>query len=95
MFGLALLSAAALVTTIWMMVDFLREESMVDRLTKSLPREALGEAESLAVELRWQFRLAILIFLNVIVTGIAVLLLWRAYHASQASLRDVKALATD
>jgi len=95
MFGLALLSAAALVTTIWMMVDFLKEESMVDKLTKSLPREALGEAESLAVELRWQFRLAILIFLNVIVTGIAVLLLWRAYHASQASLRDVKALATD
>lgn len=95
MFGLALLSAAALVTTIWMMVDFLKEESIVDRLTKSLPREALGEAESLAVELRWQFRLAILIFLNVIVTGIAVLLLWRAYHASQASLRDVKALATD
>jgi PAS domain S-box-containing protein len=49
----------------------------------------------LALELRWQFRLAVLIFLNLIVTGIAVLLLWRAYHASQASLRDVKALATD
>ncbi len=95
MFGLALLSAAALVTTIWMMVDFLKEESIVDGLTKRLPREALGEAESLAGELRWQFRLAILIFLNVIATGIAVVLLWRAYHASQASLRDVKALATD
>ena len=95
MFGLALLSTAALVTTIWMMIDFLKEQSMVDELSKSLPREALGEAESLALELRWQFRLAVLIFLNVIVTGIAVLLLWRAYHASQASLRDVKALATD
>ena len=95
MFGLALLSTAALVTTIWMMIDFLKEQSMVDELTKSLPREALGEAESLALELRWQFRLAVLIFLTVIVTGIAVLLLWRAYHASQASLRDVKALATD
>jgi PAS domain S-box-containing protein len=95
MFGLALLSAAAMVTTIWMMIDFLKEQSMVDELTKSLPREALGEAESLALELRWQFRLAVLIFLNLIVTGIAVLLLWRAYHASQASLRDVKALATD
>lgn len=95
MIGLAILSTAALGTTIWMMIDFLREQSIVDELTKSLPREVRGNAELLAGELRWQFRLAILVVLNVIVTGIAVILLWRAYRASQASLRDVKALATD
>jgi PAS domain S-box-containing protein len=95
MVGLAILSTAALGTTIWMMIDFLREQSIVDELTKSLPREVRGNAELLAGELRWQFRLAILVILNVIVTGIAVILLWRAYSASQASLRDVKALATD
>jgi signal transduction histidine kinase len=95
MIGLALLSTAALATTIWMMIDFLREQSIVDDLIKSLPREMRGDAELLAGELRWQFRLTILVVLNVIVTGIAVILLWRAYHASQASLRDVKALATD
>ncbi|MBU6239484.1 MAG: PAS domain S-box protein [Planctomycetes bacterium] len=95
MVGLAILSTVALATTIWMMIDFVREQSIVDELTKSLPREVRGNAELLSGELRWQFRLAILVVLNVIVTGIAVILLWRAYHASQASLRDVKALATD
>lgn len=93
--GLSLLSTAALAITIWMMIDLWREQSIVDELITKLPREVRGNAELLAGELRWQFRLTILVVLNVVVTGIAVILLWRAYHASQASLRDVKALATD
>ncbi len=93
--GLSLLSAAALAITIWIMVDFVKEQSIVDDLMTQLPRDAKDSAEVLAGELRWQFRLAILVVLNVVVTAIAVILLWRAYHASQTSLRDFKALASD
>jgi len=93
--GLSLLSAAALAITAWMLIDLLKEQTIVAGLLKDLPRSAKGPAEMLAGELRWQFRLTILVVINVIVTGIAVILLWRAYHASQTSLRDFKALASD
>ncbi len=93
--GLSLLSAAALAITIWIMFDFVKEQSIVDDLMLQLPRDAKDSAEILAGELKWQFRLAILVVLNVVVTAIAVILLWRAYHASQTSLRDFKALAGD
>lgn len=93
--GLLLLSCLALAVTIWIMVDFLREQQVVDELISSLPKDAKESAEFLAGELRWQFRLTILVVLNVVVTAIAVVLLWRAYRASQSSLRDVRALAND
>lgn len=93
--GLLLLSAAALAVTIWVMVDFLREQEIVEELIRKLPDDATESAEVLAGELRWQFRLTILVVLNVVVTGIAVVLLSRAYRSSQESLRDIKALAGD
>ncbi|MEP3480300.1 MAG: ATP-binding protein [Fuerstiella sp.] len=93
--GLLILSSAALAVTVWIMVDFLREQEIVEELIKDLPRDARDSAEFLAGELRWQFRLATLVVLNVVVTAFAVILLWRAYFASQTSLRDTRALATD
>ncbi|TWU47019.1 two-component system sensor histidine kinase NtrB [Rubripirellula reticaptiva] len=93
--GLSLLSAAALAITLWMLTDLTKEQSVVDSLMKELPTGERGPAEYLAGELKWQFRLTILVVINVTVAGIAVILLWRAYHASQASLRDFKALASD
>lgn len=93
--GLLLLSTAALAVTIWVMVDFLREQEIVEELIRQLPDEATSSAEELAGELRWQFRLTTLVVLNLVVTGIAVVLLWRAYRSSQDSLRDIKALAGD
>lgn len=93
--GLLLLSAAALAVTIWFMVDFLREQEIVEELIRKLPDEAKKSAEVLAGELRWQFRLTILVVLNVVVTGIAVVLLSRAHRSSQESLRDIKVLAGD
>lgn len=89
------MSAAALAVTIWVMVDFLHEQEIVEELIGKLPADAADSAKVLAGELRWQFRLTILIVLNVVVTGIAVALLWRAYRSSQESLRDLKALAGD
>lgn len=89
------MSAAALGVTIWVMVDFLREQEIVDELMRKLPADATESAEVLAGELRWQFRLSMLVVLNLVVTGFAVVLLWRAYRSSQESLRDIKALAGD
>lgn len=93
--GLLLLSLAALAITIWTMVDFLREQAIVADLMSDLPPEARESARFLAGELQWQFRLTTLVVLNVVVTGIALALLFRAYRHSQTSLRDVRALASD
>jgi two-component system, NtrC family, sensor histidine kinase HydH len=89
------LSVAALLVTVWVMVDFLAEQEIVHELIEELPADAKGKAESLEGELRWQFRLSMLIVLNLVVTGFAVVLLSRAYRSSQKSLRDVKILAAD
>jgi two-component system, NtrC family, sensor histidine kinase HydH len=93
--GLLLLSAAALAVTIWVMIDFLREQEIVQELIQKLPSDATASAEALAGELKWQFRLTILVVLNLVVTGFVVVLLSRAYRSSQQSLRNVKALAGD
>lgn len=93
--GLMLMSATALAITIWVMNDFLREQVIVRNLIRQLPPQAVGAAEELAGELRWQFRLSILVVLNLIATGFAVMLLWRAYSSSQRSLYEIKVLATD
>lgn len=91
--GLLLLSLAALAITIWTMSDFLREQDIVEELTRKLPRDSTATAKELVVELGWQFRLSILVVLNLIATGLALVLLSRAYRSSQESLRDIKALA--
>lgn len=93
--GLLLLSGTALAVTVWVMMDFLREQEIVEELIRRLPSDVTDSAKMLAGELRWQFRLTILVVLNVVVTGIAIALLWRAYRSSQESLRDIKALAGD
>ena len=91
--GLLLLSLTALAITIWTMADFLREQDIVEELTRKLPRDSTATAKELVVELGWQFRLSILVVLNLIATGLALVLLSRAYRSSQESLRDLKALA--
>jgi len=94
--GLLTLSVVSLAVTVWIMVDFLREQEIVQNLIQLLPAGAAEtSAEELAGELRWQFRLTILVVLNLIVTGIAVILLWRAYRSSQESLRNIMVLAGD
>ncbi|WP_207396751.1 sensor histidine kinase [Bremerella alba] len=61
-------------------------------MTRKLPRDSTATAKELVVELGWQFRLSILVVLNLIATGMALALLSRAYRTSQESLRDFKAL---
>lgn len=89
------LSFIALLVTIWVMNDFLREQRIVGELIKQLPSSATASAEKLIGELRWQFRLTALVVLNLIVTFFAMLLLWRAYRSSQKSLQTITALAGD
>lgn len=89
------LSAIALAVTIWVMVDFSREQVIVESLIQYLPPNAAKLAEELEGELRWQFRLSLLVVLNLVVTGFSFVVLWRAYLSSQHSLRDTKARADD
>ncbi|TWU08167.1 two-component system sensor histidine kinase NtrB [Stieleria varia] len=93
--GLLLLSVAATGVTLWLMVDFINEQATVGELIDELPAESKSAARSLVGELEWQFRLTMLVVINLVATGVAVVLLWRAYQTSQDSLRDVKALAGD
>jgi PAS domain S-box-containing protein len=93
--GLLAMSLAALAVIAWVMADLLREQIAVQELVRQLPRDAAVSAQTLVGELRWQFRLSILVVLNLIVTGFGVLLLWRAYRSSQQSLRDIQALTGD
>lgn len=93
--GLLAFTVAALGVTIWVMVDFLREQTIVAQLLNELPSEFRPEAVLLAGELRWQFRLSILVVLNLLTTGFALVILWRAYKLSQEDLRDLRALASD
>lgn len=93
--SLLALSAAAFVVTVWVMVDFLHEQEIVHGLIGQLPPEAAPAAKELEGELRWQFRLSILVVLNLVVTAFAVVLLARANRSTQESLRDIKAQAGD
>ncbi|MCA9013987.1 MAG: PAS domain S-box protein [Planctomycetaceae bacterium] len=93
--GLALLSLTALVVTFWILIDFQREQEIVARIIRDLPDSDLAVARELAGELRFQSQLSILLFLNIIATGIALVLLVRAYLNSERSLREVKVLASD
>ncbi len=95
MVALSTLSVAALIVTLWIMVDFRREQRIVRELMVELPSTATASAEQLVDELRWQSRLTILVVLNSIATFGAALLLWRAFRSSQETLRDIQALAGD
>ncbi len=93
--GLAVLSLTALVVTAWILADFSHEQEIVEELTRHLPASDLPEAYELAGELRLQSRLSVLLILNIVVSGVALSLLVRAYVSSERSLRDIRVLATD
>lgn len=89
------LSISAMAVTIWVMVEFIAEQQTVQELIGELPAKSKEKAKVLAGDLKWQFRLSMLIVLNLIVTAVALVILSQAYRSSQESLRDIKALATD
>jgi PAS domain S-box-containing protein len=93
--GLLVLSVAALVVTLWVMGDFLREQEIVRRLIRAVPPSSAPDAKALAGELRLQFRLTALAVLNMVATGCAMVLLSRAYSSSQQSLRNIQVAAAD
>ncbi|MAT15240.1 MAG: PAS domain-containing sensor histidine kinase [Planctomyces sp.] len=93
--ALLILSLCSMGVTVWMLVDFLREQRIVHELIANLPHDVRDSAEELIGELRLQFRLTILVILNAVLTTLAIVILWRAYHISQESLRDIKAQASD
>lgn len=93
--GLALLSLSALIVTAWILTDFGHEQRIVEELTRHLPDSDLDEARQLAGELRLQSRLSVLLILNILASGVALVMLVRAYISSERSLRTARVLATD
>ena len=90
---LLVFNVAALLLTLWVMIDLLREQDMISKLIPQLSSAGVESAKAMAGELLWQFRLSVLLVINLIATAFSVVLLWRAYHVSQESLRDVRAQA--
>ncbi|MCA9029932.1 MAG: PAS domain S-box protein [Planctomycetaceae bacterium] len=93
--GLLLLSIMALGVTAWILVDFQREEELVQQIRQQLPKGNLSAANELAGDLRLQSRLSALLILNLVASGVALGLLVRAYITSEQSLRKVRVLAND
>lgn len=93
--GLALLCLVALILTAWILVDFSREQEILKELMQHLPPGNLLKANELAGELRLQWRLSVLLILNIAATVVAITLLVRAYLSSERRLREVQVLATD
>ncbi len=93
--GLAILSLTGLIVTLWILADFQHEQEIVARIIRDLPDSDLAVARELAVELRFQSQLSILLVLNILATAVALALLVRAYLNSERSLREVKVMASD
>jgi len=90
-----MLSVGSLFITLWFVVDFGREQEIIQKLLLDLPSRDLPAARGLASELQWQSRWTIFVIVQVIATGLAVALLFRAYLSAQDKLNDIKALAGD
>ena len=86
---------ATLGITTWLLIDFRREQTLVDRALADPAGTAGVPARILAGELRWQFRMTLLVVLQVAAGGVTVVLLWRALRRSRTSLRDTRARTAD
>ncbi len=93
--SLLLLSGCSLVVTLCFVVDLGREQEIVKGLVRDLPSRDLPFATELVNALQWQSRWTIFVIVQVVVTGLAVAVLFRAYLSSQDKLNDIKALAGD
>src|SRR6056297_1351821 len=93
--SLLMLSVGSLFITLWFVVDFGREQEIIQKLVLDLPSRDLPAAQGLVSELQWQSRWTIFVIVQVVATGLAVALLFRAYLSSQDKLNDIKALAGD
>lgn len=93
--SLLMLSVGSLFITLWFVVDFGREQEIIQKLVLDLPSRDLPAARGLVSELQWQSRWTIFVIVQVVATGLAVALLFRAYLDAQDKLNDVKALAGD
>jgi len=89
------LSVTAFGITVWILSDFNHEQQVVKKLIKHLPKSDLPDANALAGELTFQFRLTVLLCVNIFAFALAMGLLIQAYANSERSLQNVRILATD
>ncbi len=89
------LSLAAGGVTIWLIQEVHREQEIIDHVLGQLSPATTSSLKELPGELKWQFWLSLLVLFNGVAMIVALVVLARAYHASQTSLQDIKSLATD
>lgn len=92
---LALLSFSSLVLSAWLLLDVRHEQAVVAEFTEHLPQQDRAEANELAQELLQQSRLAVLLTINLLGSGIALALLVRGYFRNEQQLRKVRIQAED
>lgn len=98
MLGLLIANVLATAITVWIMIEVRKEQVVFAEIMEQLRRESNELASStreLSYELRWQYGLTLVVLLNIVATGLALLALSRAYLLSQQSLRSVKELAAN
>lgn len=96
--GLLIANVLATAITVWIMIEVRKEQIVFAEIMEQLRRESDELATStreLSYELRWQYGLTIVVLLNIVASGLALLALSRAYLLSQRSLRSVKELAAN
>jgi signal transduction histidine kinase len=89
----ALLAAALVTARLTWMLDV--EQAMVTELAEGSGPATGNVVETLSSELRWQFRLAVIVLTLLLTTTVALVVILRVHLASRRKLREVKVLAGD
>ncbi|TWU10950.1 two-component system sensor histidine kinase NtrB [Allorhodopirellula heiligendammensis] len=93
--GLAVLSCLSFFTTAWIFSAVSREQEIVSQIVKHLPESDSEVASELKGELVLQRGLLLLLVIDFVAAGVALVFVVRAYLSSEQSLEDVKVLSSD
>lgn len=96
--GLIITNLLAALITIWTIIEVGKEQRFLTDVIQELRRESAELSSTsleLSRELRWQFGLTIVVLLNIVATGLALVILSRAYLLSQQSLRSLRELSAN
>ncbi|MCA9071067.1 MAG: PAS domain-containing protein, partial [Planctomycetaceae bacterium] len=96
--GLLIANVLATAITVWIIIEVRKEQIVLAEIMEQLRRESQelsSTTKELSYELHWQYGLTIVVLLNIVATGLALVALTRAYLLSQRTLRSVKELAAN
>ncbi len=92
---LLVVMVAATGATVWLAAEVRKEQRAIREIVKGGVAEDIQRLGTLPGELRWQFVFTVLVLLVLIVAGIVLVFVVRAYLRNLRSLRETKMLARD